>query len=156
MQTFVSGKARLPQHIAPKEEDRERLGVTWNADYALMGFEEAEEGMQPTLVMYDDKSLWNMGEKQKGVTEQVVQYSVGVLDQSGYQGEKITFKTDQEPSIVALKSAVSAARVGETMPIEAPVRASKSNGMMEAAIRVWQDQLRTIQHLQKGATWKKD
>ena len=35
---------------------RERLGVTWNADYAFMGAEEAEEGMQPTLVMYDDDS----------------------------------------------------------------------------------------------------
>ena len=70
-----------------KEEDRERLGVTWNADYAFMGSEEAEEGMQPTLVMYDDdkKSFWAMGVKQKGVTEQVVQYSVGVIDQSGYR-----------------------------------------------------------------------
>ena len=33
---------------------RGRWGVTWNADYTFMGTEEAEEGMQPTLVMYDD------------------------------------------------------------------------------------------------------
>ena len=112
------------------------------------GSEAAEEGMQPTLVVYDDdkNSFWAMGVKQKGVTEQVVQYSVGVIDQSGCKGEKMTFKTDQEQSIAALKSAVSAARVGETKPIESPVRASKSNGMMEAAIIIWQDQLRTRKH----------
>ena len=65
-----------------KEEDREWLGVTWNADCAFIGSEEAEEGMQPTLVMYDDdrKSFWAMGVKQTGVTEQVVRYSVGVID----------------------------------------------------------------------------
>ena len=41
---FVAGKAILAQHKAA-EPDRERLGVTWNADYAFMGAEEAEEGM---------------------------------------------------------------------------------------------------------------
>ena len=68
------------------------------------------------------------------------------LDQSGYEGEKLTFKTDQEPSIIALKRAVAAARTGETVPIESPVRASKSNGMMESAVGIWQGQLRTIKH----------
>ena len=63
----VSGKARLAQHIVVKEEDRERLGATWNADYAFTGSKEADEGMQPTLVMYDDdnKSFWAMGVNQK-------------------------------------------------------------------------------------------
>ncbi len=63
-----------------------------------------------------------------------MKYVKDILDQSGYQGEKFTFKTDQEPSIVALKRAVAAARTGETVPIESPVRASQSNGMMESAI----------------------
>ena len=143
----VAGKAILAQHKAA-EPDRERLGVTWNADYAFMGAEEAEEGMQPTLVMYDDskESFWALGVKQKGVTDSVVKYCVDTLDQSGYRGEKVTFKTDQEPSILALKKAVAVARVGETVPIESPVRASKSNGMMEGAVRIWQGQLRTIKH----------
>ena len=71
----VAGKARLAQHMAA-EPDRERLGVTWNADYAFMGSEEAEEGMQPTLIMYDDskQSFWALGVRQKGVTESVVKY----------------------------------------------------------------------------------
>ena len=58
----------------------------------------------------------------------------------------MTFKCDQEPSIVAFKNAISAARVGETMPIESPVRAFKSNGIMEHALNSWQGQLRTVKH----------
>ena len=45
---------------------------------------------------------------------------------------------------MALKNATAAARVGEAVPIESPVRASKSNGMMENAVKTWQGQLRTI------------
>ena len=47
---------------------------------------------------------------------------------------------------MALKKAESAARMGETVPIESPVRASKSDGIMEGAIRTWQGQLRIIKH----------
>ena len=86
------------------------------------------------------------------MSEPIVEWVKGVLDQSGYEGEKITFKTDQEPSIVALKKAVPAARMGETVPIESPVRASKSNGMMEGAIRIWRGPLRTIKHFTESKT----
>ena len=43
----------------------------------------------------------------------MVKYGVGIIEESGYIGEKITFKSDQEPSIVALKNAISAARGSE-------------------------------------------
>ena len=137
--------------------DRERLAITWSADYALMVAEEEEEGMQPTLVMYDDdkQSFWAIGVSQKGVTEPIVKYCVATMDQSGYQGEKLTFKTDQEPSILALKRAVSVARKGETALIESPIRASKSNGMMEGAVRIWQDQLRTLKHFTEARLGKR-
>ena len=102
----------------------------------LPGSEEAEEDMQPSLVMYDDdkKVFWAAGVQSKAVNEPVVKFVKNVLGQSGYEGEKICFKSDQEVSIVAVKRAVAAARMGETVPIESPVRASKSNGMMESAI----------------------
>ena len=50
-----------------------------------------------------------------------MQYGVGTIEQSGYIEEKLTFQSDQEPSIVALKNAIAAARVGGTVPIESPV-----------------------------------
>ena len=42
--------------------------------------------------------------------------------------------------------AVSAERVGESVPIEFLIRASKSNGTTEKAVHIWQEQLRTIKH----------
>ena len=107
------GKGRQSQHIV-EPSNRERLGVTFSADYAFMGAEEAEESMQPSLVMYDDdkRAFWAIGVDRKGPSEPIVKYVKDVLDQSGYEGQKITFKTDQEPSIVALKRAVAAARNG--------------------------------------------
>ena len=55
-------------------------------------------------------------------------------------------KSDQEPSILALKKAVAAERVGEIVHTESPVRASKTNSRMENAVNIWQEQLRTIKH----------
>ena len=101
---------------------------------------EGEHDMQPALILYDDDkdSFWAVGIDAKGATEAMVQYGVGTIEQSGYIGEKLTFKSDQEPSIVALKNATAAARVGETVPIESTARASKSNGTMENAVKIWQ------------------
>ena len=58
-------------------------------------------------------------------------------------------------STSACKKTVSAASVGETVPIEFPVRASKSNGMMGGAVRIWQDQLRTIKHCTESRLGKR-
>ena len=81
--------------------------------------------MQLSLVVFDEdkEAFWPIGVRTKTVTEQIVKYFIDVLEQSGYDGEKITMTTDQEPSIVTLKRAVAAARSGETVPIESPVRA---------------------------------
>ena len=84
-----SGKGRLvPRLVEPP--DMEKLGVTFSADYAFMGSEEAEKDMQPSLIMYDDDkgAFWAAGVRAKGVSEAVVKYVKDILDQSGYDGEK--------------------------------------------------------------------
>ena len=48
-------------------------GVTWDAGYVLFmggGYNGEEEGMQPSLVMYDDdqESIWAIPMAEKGVT----------------------------------------------------------------------------------------
>ena len=53
---------------------------------------------------------------------------VSKLELSGYEGAKITLRTDKEPSFIALKKAVAVKRKSETAFIESPVRESKSNG----------------------------
>ena len=104
--------------------------------------------MQPSLIMYDDNkgAFWATGVRAKEVNEAIVKYVKDILDQCAYVGEKVSFNTDQELTIVALKRAVAAARTGETVPMESPIRAAKSNGMMQSAVGIWQGQLRTIQH----------
>ena len=65
----VAGKAVMAQH-QDEPSDRERLGVTVSADYAFMGSEEKEEGMQPSFVMLDDgkKAFWAIGVAAKEVS----------------------------------------------------------------------------------------
>ena len=76
--------------------------MTWHADYAFMGgeYNEEEDGMQASLIMYDDNkdSFWAVGVDSKGASAAMIKYGVGNIEQSGYSGEKITFKIDQEPS----------------------------------------------------------
>ena len=48
-----AGKARQAPHLT-EPHDREKLGITFSADYAFLTPEEKEEDMQPSLVMYDD------------------------------------------------------------------------------------------------------
>ena len=54
--------------------------------------------------------------------------------------------SDQEPSIIALKDAVTLRIKAETAFVESPVRQSKSNGRVERAIRNWRDQYRALRH----------
>ena len=69
---------------------------------------------------------------------------MGFLSTLGYQACRIALKCDTEASIVAIRSAVARAREAPTVPINVPVRDSKSNGAMERAIRIWQEMMRTI------------
>ena len=70
--------------------------------------------------------VWAIGIKSKAVTQSIAKCYKDLLDQSGYEGEKITMRSDREPSILALKRAVAAARSGEPVPIESAVRSSKA------------------------------
>ena len=107
----VAGKARSNQHVQSKE-DKEKLGVTWNMDYAFMSGEhnESEIGMQPALIFYDgDKdSCWAVAAEEKGATESMVKYGVGIIDESGYIWGDDHFQVRPR----AVHSCVEACRVG--------------------------------------------
>ena len=65
---------------------------------------------------------------------------------AGYEGVKVMLRSDQEPSMMAVKDALSVRRDSETAFIESPVRQSKMNGLVERAVRNWRDQYRTLRH----------
>ena len=69
--------------------------------------DEKNKGKLPVLVVYDDckEAFWTLLVSQKGPTESVVKWSFGRLEDSGYIGESIRVKSDQEESIVALRKA---------------------------------------------------
>ena len=139
----VFGKGCSSPHPAP--DGREKIGITISLDYCFMA-DEVEEGLPGVLVLWDDhrECLWALPVDRKGATDWVVKWVTEKLDNIGYRGEQLTLKSDQEPAITALKMAIAATRVGKTVPIESPVRESRSNGAGERAIRTWQAQMRTM------------
>ena len=80
----------------------------------------------------------------KGPVEWAVKWIVDKLVNVGDRSEAIMMKSDQEPAILALKTAVAAKRIRTTTPIDSPVRGSQCDGAVEQAVRRWQGQVRTI------------
>ena len=141
----VAGRGVAAPHRS-RTDDEGSIGVTIHGDYSFLRREEREEGLCPILILFDENhgAFWAMGMRSKAVNHPIVKWAVEKLNDSGYNGARITFKTDQEDTIVALKTAVAATRTGITTPIESPVRASKSNGRMERGVRTYTGHLRTI------------
>ena len=137
----------------------DKLGVTISIDFAFRLKEEQEDDLIPILVAYDNvkKSIWTLEVEEKGIsnTNVAVNWLVSKLDASGYHGVDISLKSDNEPSIMALKDAVSIKRKGGTSLLESPVRESKSNAHVERAIRTWRDQFRTLRHYSERRFGKK-
>ena len=50
---------------------------------------EDERGMQPALILYDDDkdSCWAVAAEEKGATDAMVKYGVGIIEESVYSGE---------------------------------------------------------------------
>ena len=115
--------------------DEEKLGVTVSVDFAFRLKEEQEDDLIPVLIAYDNakKSIWALEVEEKGIasTSIAVDWLVSKLDASGYHGVDISLKSDNEPSILALKNAVAVKRSGGTSLLESPVRESKSNAHVE-------------------------
>ena len=128
----------------------EKLGTTISIDFAFRLREEQEDDLIPVLVAHDNvkKSIWTLEVEEKGISNGsvAVDWLVDKLDASGYCGVGIALKSDNEPSIMAMKDAVALRRKGETSLIESTVRESKGNAHVERAIRTWRDQFRTLRH----------
>ena len=62
------------------------------------------------------------------------------LQVAGYGGVKVTMKSGNEASSIALKMAIAVNRKAETALIESPVMESQSNGHVERAFRNWRHQ----------------
>ena len=135
----VAGKGISNQHRSGKKPEEE-IGTTVSMDYLFMVPEEAEEDMDAVLIVYDAnrRNMWTMVTDSKGPTATSVKWVIDRLNDAGYAGVELTLKTDQEPAILELKRQIGIKREAVTTMIESPVRESKSNGMVERAVKAWQ------------------
>ena len=113
-------------------------------DYAYMG--ERDEGM-PILVMIDRKSKMRNADvvPEKGANEYAVRRLTQNMDFVGYRNPEVQIcKSDQEPALKALRTAVMRNREQGTAPEESPVGESQSNGEVENAVKMIQGMARVI------------
>ena len=73
------------------------MGVTISVDYCFMVPEESDEDMDAILIAYDNHKmgLWAMTADAKGPPPQAVGWLSSKIEESGYNGVKITMKSDQ-------------------------------------------------------------
>ena len=126
---------------------------TISVDHCFLGSErDAEErGERPFLIMHDSKSeaLYCIPVSSKATTEWLVTCVKTLMEELGYGGMKIGFKSDNAEELVSLRKRVAEVRRMETVPIVVPVRVSQANGAVERAVRTWQGQFRTLRsHLE--------
>ena len=142
----VAGKGVSGHHRHGEKDDR--IGVTISFDYCFMSSAERSDSCCSVLIMFDNvlETIWALPVTTKGPNKAVVDWCVSKLDEAGYRGQPITLKSDGEPAVTALGKAIAVARIGATPLIEAPVRESKGNGAVEAAVKVFAGQLRTFKH----------
>ena len=122
----VAGKGVSHQH---KSTDKgESTTAEFSLDYAFMtedgrvgskediGDEAKLAGATPVIVGYDhrEKGVWALAVEHKGVNEESIKWTNGKINESGNYGTKITLKSDQEESIMAVKRAVAARRPAQT------------------------------------------
>lgn len=104
-------------------------------------FSQTEEGL-PHLQVKDDHSgmCWASPVPSKGNDAFAVNFVLNVLDEVGYR--RLILRSDNEPSIKALKSAVKAASQMDVILEESKTGDSQSNGLAEAAVRESKGQCR--------------
>lgn len=118
--------------------------------HARVGKNRNVEHNPPQFVMVDHNSgrVWAYRVPNKGVMDDaswLPKRLVQDINKCGYEGTRIQFKTDQEPSIVALQNTIQQVRKN-VIPLNSPVGESESNGRVENAIRRVQDKFRVLRH----------
>ena len=144
-----------------EKEDKEAAMTTWAMDYTFLteDFEfltKAEfekyahkEKVKDIVLVCDDR-------RSGGVKAHLVEHK-GLLDtwisgrvaedlaEFGYRGVGVCIKSDQEPAILEVQRKVAEIRSGaKTVPVNSPAEDSKSNGLVENAIRRVQVMIRTL------------
>ena len=130
----------------PQEAKEEEQIPTISLDYGFFGQPgDVAHNSLPVLVLRDrqSKAVWSHPVPSKGVSHPYPAKAImNDLDFTGYK--RIILKSDQEPSITALVSAVKHRWHGEVIPESPPKGESKSNGEVERTVQPVHGLSRTI------------
>ena len=143
-----SGRVQHDHHreIIRQDPPEETAIPCISIDDYFMGNSETAAKDNIILVVCDNrtKSLGAWQVYKKGAVDWVGIEVSKWIDSLGYRHQRISIKSDNETSIVALRDLISETRAGPTVPLVAPAKESKSNGAMETRVKAWQSQFRTV------------
>ena len=145
----VRGKSKGKPHGKANKGNHEVPTIALDYTFMYDTQNEGEEKGMPILVMKDIKQdetgpgmLFAQVVPAKGVQPYAVKALAGVVAQLGHQ--EVILKSDGEPAIVALKEAAKRERMERIVLETSPVKDSKSNGAIEAAVQQVQGQFRVM------------
>ena len=109
------GVASPHRSATPAERELRSEGVpTISVDHCFLGSERDEEGHgeRPFLMMHDSKSeaMYCIPVRSKATTEWVVTCVKTLIDELGYGGMRIGFKSDNAEELIALRKRVAEMR----------------------------------------------
>lgn len=116
-------------------------------DFTFMGTSKIKAQSNPYFILYDNETgtFKSYRTRRRGVVRWVIDALIKDLESMGYAQCKICIRCDRESSLLAIRRALIRKRKNvQTVPLDVPVRESKSNGAMERAIRTWQGEFRTL------------
>ena len=153
------GRGQHDHHQAIRRDDplEESAIPSLSLDYCFLGDGQVRAARNPILVVFDNKTTM-LGARQTYVTgpvDWIVKEVAAFISMIGYGQVRVTLKSDGEASIVALKMAIASKRDGPTTLIQTPARESKCNGTMEARVKNWQSQFRTVMFDLRKCTGRK-
>ena len=104
----------------------------------------------PQLVMADQRArrVWAYRAPNKGIFEGAARLPRRIsqeVDNCGYKDVKLMFKSDQQPAIVNLQTAIQEVRQ-HVMPVNSTVGESEINGRVENVVRRAQEKIRVSRH----------
>ena len=142
----VKGKAKCYPHLMNRNKQQREVPKV-SIDYAFVDDSkdkrDEEKGM-PIIIMKDTETGMKFARvvPKKGVEPYAVSRVAADIKNLGYR--KIIFKSDQEPSIVALKQAVKGALDIKVITEESPVADHQSNGEIENTIDIVRGQFKAM------------
>ena len=142
-------------HVVPDVDDNTDGPIKLSIDYMYLHDRKKHDGDTPhnppyiVAIEHRHGRCWAYQVANKGAygaAHWLPRRIVQDWDNNGFKDVKVQLKSDQEPAIVELQSAIQLARPGSVILVNSPVGESESNGRVENTIRRIQEKTRVLRH----------